>query len=63
MDYFVKAINDSHEYFYKKYKYKEVELLKPFMFGEISLQEYEQTVSGQVPWKAEHQEAIYNKIF
>ena len=45
------SIVTSYEYFYGKYPTKEIELLKGYMLGEISLQEYEKMVAGEIKWE------------
>lgn len=53
------AIEESHTYFYNKYPVKEIELLKPYMYGEISLQKFENDIAGKVAWSNFASKEIY----
>lgn len=50
-NFYRESIVNSHKYFYEKFSTKEIELLKSYMLGEISLQKYERLVGGEIKWK------------
>ncbi|GFN32198.1 glycosyltransferase [Paenibacillus xylaniclasticus] len=45
-NFYESSIRASHDYFYNKFPEREVELLKPFVLGELSLQDYEKSAGG-----------------
>lgn len=61
-DFYINAITKSHEYFYRKHPTKEVYLLKKYMLGEISLQEFEYEVAGEVRWNYPDNKPLYVKF-
>lgn len=57
------SIHKSHQYFYKKFPEREVELLKAFVLGELSLQDFEKFAGGHVPWlKNADMSPLMNKL-
>ena len=49
-NFYWESIVNSHKYFYEKFSSKEILLLKRYMLGEISLQQYERMVAGEIKW-------------
>ena len=60
--FYLNSIINSHQYFYQKYPEKEIYLLKKYMVGELSLQEYEREVAGQVKWAQLVNRELYIKV-
>ncbi len=56
------SIISSHEYFYKKFPSREVELLRKYMLGDLSLQEYERIVGGEVKWANTAEKELFIKL-
>jgi GT2 family glycosyltransferase len=61
-DFYLNSIIKSHEYFFSKHPTKEIYLLKKYMLGEISLQEYEYEVAGEVKWENAAEKTLYIKL-
>ncbi len=61
--FYEECIKNSHEIFLKKHPVKEVEYLKDFVLGEISLQEYEKKIDGNLDWMVGKEKPIKIKCF
>lgn len=59
---YLEQIEKSHEIFYKKHKTNDVKMMKDFLRGSISLQQYERVLHGPKQWMSGKKE-MYNHIF
>ena len=61
-NFYFDAIIKSHAYFYEKHPAKEVLLLKDYMMGNLSLQDYELAVTGEIHWDRDDIKSLFMRL-